>query len=144
MATTLGEDAIRLLDGANFAHFTTLMPDGRPKTEPVWIMREEDRILVTTDGASIKAENIARDPRVALSIIDYDNPYDQLLVRGTVVEVRPDDDLAVIDAMSWKYLNRIFPRRRWTQRLVFVIEPNIARSYTSKLIDSRTHSKGNR
>jgi PPOX class probable F420-dependent enzyme len=131
--------AQRLLDGANIAHLSTLQPDGAPKAEPVWVLREGDVIFITTDAKSLKARNIAADPRVALSIVDYHNPYEQLLVRGRVVETRGDPELAVLDAMARKYLAVDFPRRRWAQRLVFVIEAHAVRPYSSPLIDPRTH-----
>jgi PPOX class probable F420-dependent enzyme len=134
----LGEEARRLLDGANFAHLATLQADGAPKVEPVWVGRDGDRILVATDAKSIKATNVARDGRVALSITAFDDPYDQLLVRGRVVELAPDDDLAVLDALSHKYLGHEFPRRRWSSRLVLVIEPTLARAYRSSLTDPRS------
>jgi PPOX class probable F420-dependent enzyme len=136
---TLNRAARRLLDEANFAHLSTLQPDGAPKAEPVWVLREDDFILITSDAKSLKARNIAADPRVALSVVDYHNPYDQLLVRGRVVETRGDPELAVLDAMARKYLGVDFPRRKWAQRLVFVIEADTVRSYTSPLIDPRAH-----
>jgi PPOX class probable F420-dependent enzyme len=123
-----------LLDGANFAHLSTLQSDGSPKVEPVWVGREGDRVLVTSDAGTLKGRNIERDPRVALSIIDFDNPYDQLLIRGRVVEVRPDDDLSVLDALSQRYTSAPFPRRKWKRRAVYVIEPSVARHYRSPLV----------
>ncbi len=134
----LDEQARLLVDAPNFAHLSTLMPDGSPKVEPVWVGREGDDLLVTTDAKALKARNIARDARVALSIVDFDNPYQQLLVRGTVREIRADEDLAVMDRMSRKYLDQPFPRRRWSERVVFVIEPTTARYYVSPLKDPRT------
>jgi PPOX class probable F420-dependent enzyme len=134
----LGDDARRLLDGANFAHLSTLMPDGSPKVEPVWVAREDDRVLVTTDARSIKARNAAGDPRVALSITAFEDPYDQLLIRGRVVEVRPDDDLVELDRFSHKYLGTPFARRRWSQRVVLVVEADLARSSHSPLRDPRS------
>ena len=136
---TLNAAARRLLDGANIAHLSTLQPDGTPKAEPVWVLREGDFILTTTDAKSLKARNIAGDPRVALSIVDYHNPYEQLLVRGRVVGTRGDPELAVLDAMARKYLGVDFPRRKWAQRLVFVIEADTVRPYRSPLIDPRAH-----
>jgi PPOX class probable F420-dependent enzyme len=133
VTATLDDDARRLLDGANFGHIATLMDDGAPKVEPVWVGRDGDKVLVTTDARSIKARNLTRDARVALSVTAFDDPYDQLLIRGRVVELRPDDDLRVLDELSLKYLNTPFPRRRWSERVVIVIDPKLARSYRSSL-----------
>ena len=130
---TLSDDAKRLLDAPNFAALTTLMEDGWPKTEPVWVGREGDRIVIATDRKSIKSINIERDPRVALSITDYANPYEQLLIRGRVVEAREDHDLAIMDALSQKYLGGPFPRRKWSSRVAYFIAPTVARYYKSPL-----------
>jgi PPOX class probable F420-dependent enzyme len=129
----LDDDAQRLLDGPNYGHLSTLMADGSPKVEPVWVGREGDLVLVTTDAKSIKALNAARDPRVALSVVAYDNPYDHLLIRGRVVEIRDDDELVAMDALSQKYLGASFPRRRWSKRVVLVIAPSLARHRKSPL-----------
>ena len=135
MAVPLNAAARALLDGPCFGHLATLMPDGAPKVDPVWVLREGDHVLVTSDAKSIKIVNTARDARVSLSIVARDDPYDQLLVRGTVVERRGDPDLAALDAFSEKYLGKPFPRRKWSERVVLVIEPELARHYRSKLGD---------
>ena len=67
-----------LLDGPNFAHLATLMPDGSPQSVPVWVGREKDYVLVCTGEGSLKAKNIRRDPRVVLSIIDFHDPTRKL------------------------------------------------------------------
>lgn len=120
-----------LLSARNMAHLATLMADGSPKVEPVWAVADGDRILVTTDAKSIKAVNIAADPRVALSIVSADDPYDQVLVRGVVAETRDDAEMVTLDAMSQQYLGTPYPRRRWFRRVVFVIEPRTVRSSRS-------------
>jgi PPOX class probable F420-dependent enzyme len=141
MSRPLSPEARRLLDGANFAHFATLMPDGEPKVEPVWVGRDGDFALIATDGKSLKARNVAKDARVALSIVAQDCPYEQLLIRGHV-EVRPDDDLAVLDALSQKYTGQPFGRRRWSQRVVLAVVPEVVRYYLSPLSSLRQQSGG--
>ncbi len=135
---TLSDETKRLLDEANFAHLATLQPDGSPKSEPVWVAREGDRVLVTSDANSLKGKNLARDPRVALSIVDFANPYEQLLIRGRVVEVRPDEDLAFLDDLALRYTGQPFARRKWRARAVYVIEPSVARYYKSPLVHEPT------
>lgn len=127
----------RLIDDASFAHLATLEADGSPKVEPVWLGRDGDRLLVATDRRSRKALNIDRDARVALSLVSRQNPYEQLLVRGRVVETRDDGDLAVLDALSQAYLGKPFPRRKWSSRVVYLIEASVARHYVSPLVDPR-------
>jgi PPOX class probable F420-dependent enzyme len=133
MTKALSDDAKRLIDAPNFAALTTLMDDGWPKAEPVWIGRDGDRIVIATDRKSIKSINIDRDARVALSITDYVNPYEQVLIRGRAVEAREDNDLAIMDVLSQKYLGGPFPRRKWSSRVAYFIEPIVARYYKSPL-----------
>jgi PPOX class probable F420-dependent enzyme len=129
----LTPEAVRLVDAPNIAHLATLMPDGWPKVEPVWLGRDGDLLLVATDAKSLKARNVAHDARVGISVTDEHNPYEQLLVRGTVIEVRGDDDLAVLDELSRSYLGEPFARRRWSARVVLVIRPDVVRHYVSPL-----------
>ena len=129
----LDEDVRRLVDGPNFAALSTLMPDGSPKVEPVWIGRDGDLLLIATDSRGVKGRNIANDARVALSTTNHHDPYEQALIRGRVVETRPDDDLAVLDRLSAQYLNAPFPRRKWSSRVVYAIAARVARYYKSPL-----------
>lgn len=123
----------RVLDGRCFGHLATLQPDGSPKVEPVWLGREGEQVLIATDERTLKGGNMRRDPRVALSIVAPDNPYEQVLIRGRVVEIRPDRELAGLDALAHKYLGRPFPRRNWPSRALYVIEADVARYYKSPL-----------
>jgi PPOX class probable F420-dependent enzyme len=123
MAVALSDDVKALVGGANFAHLATLMPDGSPQNAPVWVDLDGDRILVCTGEGSLKARNTKRDPRVAISIVAYDNPYVEAQIRGRVVERRPDADFAVMDPVSRKYTGKPFPMRdNPAQRLVLVID----------------------
>ena len=92
-----------LFDGANFGHLATLMPDGSPHSVAVWVGVEDGRIVFFTQPASQNARNIARDPRVAVSLTDHDHPYRTARVRGRVVATREGDEaLEVIDRLSHK------------------------------------------
>jgi PPOX class probable F420-dependent enzyme len=102
MAIPFSDEIKSLLDGPNFAHLATLMTDGSPQSVPVWLGREGDRILICTGEGSLKARNTQRDPRVALSIVDFHDPYKEAQLRGRVVERRPDGDFKYMDAISHK------------------------------------------
>jgi PPOX class probable F420-dependent enzyme len=133
MPTELDADIRRLVDAPNFGSLATLMPDGSPKVEPVWVGREGNHLLIATDRRGIKGRNLERDDRVALSITDSENPYEQALIRGRVIETRDDNDLTVLDELSEQYLGTPFPRRKWSSRVVYVIEAAVARYYKSPL-----------
>ncbi len=127
MALALTDEIKKLLDRPNFAHLSTLMPDGSPQSAPVWIAREGDRILIGTGEGSLKARNTRRDPRVALSVVDMDDPYSEAQLRGRVVARRPDGDFEGMDAISHKYTGQPFPFRNPEGRVVLVVEIDKAR-----------------
>ena len=127
MADALSADIKALLDRPNFAHLATLMADGSPQSAPVWVVRDGDRIVVTTGESSLKASNTRRDPRVALSITDKDDPYVEAQIRGRVIERRPDHELAAVDAAARKYTDQPFPWRTPEGRVALVIEVEKAR-----------------
>lgn len=127
MPQPLSQEIKQLLDRANFAHLATVMPDGSPQSVPVWVGRDGDRILVCTGEGSLKARNTRRDPRVALSIVDFHDPYMEAQIRGRVVERRPDPDLAIMDPVSHKYTGKPFPFRDPAGRVALVIEVEKAR-----------------
>ena len=118
----LPETVRALLEGANFAHIATVLPDGGPHSVPVWVALEGDRIAFFTQEGSRKARNIERDPRVALSIADQDNPYRYATVRGRVVDrVGGEEALEVMDRMSVRYTGVPFPYRE--AGVAYFIEP---------------------
>ncbi len=127
MAIPLSNEIRALLDGPNFAHLATLMPDGSPQSVPVWVGRENDRVLICTGESSLKGKNTKRDPRVSLSIVDFHDPYKEAQLRGRVVERRPDADLQHMDPVSLKYTGKPFPFRSPEGRVVLVIEFEKAR-----------------
>jgi hypothetical protein len=94
---------------------------------PVWVGREGDRLLVCTGEGSLKAGNTRRDPRVALSIVDFQDPYAEAQLRGRVVERRPDPNLEIMDPVSRKYTGKPFPFRNPEGRVALVIEVEKAR-----------------
>jgi PPOX class probable F420-dependent enzyme len=116
----LNDDVRALFQGANFGHVATLMPSGAPHSVAVWVGIEEgDRIAFFTQPSSQKARNLARDPRVAISITDHSNPYRTARIRGRVVDtVEGEEALVVIDRLSQRYTGQPFPMRSGTVYLV--------------------------
>ena len=111
MGIPLSDNVKRLIDARNFAHLATVMRDGSPHSVPVWVGREGDRIIVTTEESSIKSKNVQRDPRVAISMVDMADPYTVAQLRGRVVERRPDPDFKYTDPISKKYIGQSWPLR---------------------------------
>jgi len=90
----------------------------------VWAILEDGRIAFFTQSESRKARNLERDRRVALSVVDGDNPYCNAQIRGRVVEVvEGEPALEVIDRLSQHYIGEPFPMRSGT---VYWIEPETA------------------
>lgn len=127
MPTTLSSEIKQLIDRPNFAHLATLMPDGSPQAVPVWIGREGEHIVICTGESSLKGKNTRRDPRVALSIVDFKNPYEEVQIRGRVVDRRPDPELKTMDPISHKYIGKPFPMRGPEGRVALIIEVEKAR-----------------
>ena len=120
-------DNVRVLfERANFVHVASIQPDGAPHSVPVWATMEGDRIAFFTQPGSRKARNLAADPRVALSVVDHDDPYQMAQVRGRVVgTVEGDAALEIMDRMSVRHTGSPFPYR---QGFVLLVEPERVQS----------------
>ena len=116
-------------DGTPIAHPATVLPDGSPHTVPVWSRIEGERIAIFTQPTSRKARNLARDPRVAISVTARENPYWMAQVRGRVTETLDGDAaLEVIDRIAVDYTGEAFPMR---SGVVFLVE--VEREWSMKL-----------
>jgi PPOX class probable F420-dependent enzyme len=125
VAVQLSERARELVTGRNFGNIATVMPDGSPHVVPVWIDLDGNQILVNTAEGRQKLKNIRHDPRVAIDVLNNDNPYEMVTVRGRVIEVTRDGADAHIDRLAKKYLGRdTYPNRQpGEQRVIIRIEP---------------------
>jgi PPOX class probable F420-dependent enzyme len=114
-----------LVEAPNFAHFVTLMKDGSPQVTPVWVDCDDTHILVNTAEGRQKPTNLARDNRVALSILDQENPYNYIQIRGKVVEVTRDGAWDHINKMARKYRgpDAQYPKREGEVRIIVKIDP---------------------
>jgi PPOX class probable F420-dependent enzyme len=115
-----------LFESKNFAFLSSLMKDGSPHVTPTWVDIENGNILVNTAVGRIKHRNISRDPRVALSIIDQNNQYEMVTVRGKVTEqITGETAEKHIDKLSKKYIGvDKYPRRsKGEQRVILKIKP---------------------
>jgi PPOX class probable F420-dependent enzyme len=108
-----------------FASLATLMPDGSPQVTPVWVDLEGDLVLVNTARGRQKDKNMRRDPRVAMAVIDPENPYRYLEIRGRIAEITEEGADPHIDKMAKKYLGADkYPYRQPSEtRVIFKIQP---------------------
>jgi PPOX class probable F420-dependent enzyme len=108
VANTLNDAVRRLLDGPNFATVATLGPDGQPHASVVWIDRDGETLVFSVTADKQKARNLARDPRISLTVFDLENPYHSTEIRGTV-ELVEDLGRLLPERLSQKYLGQSPP-----------------------------------
>ena len=126
-AETLSPGAVTLLQEKQIAQLATTMKDGSPQVTPVWVDVEPDGsyVLVNTAEGRVKSRNTERDPRVAVSVVDAQNPYRLAVVRGRIVERRHEGADQHIDKLAQKYLDQqTYPwRNPQEQRVILRIRP---------------------
>ena len=113
-----------------FAHLATVGRDGAPQVTPVWVDYDGTHVRINTARGRVKDKNLQRNPKVALSAQDPDNPYRYVQVRGRVVEMTEKDADAHIDALSKKYTGRdkYANRRPGEVRVIVKIMPEKVQS----------------
>ena len=108
----------------NFAALTTLMPDGHPQTQVMWVDADGDHLLINTELHRQKFKNVQRDPRVTLTIWDREDPYSFVEVRGEVVEkAKGAEAREHIDKLSYKYHGKPYETQIRSERVVLRIVP---------------------
>lgn len=100
---TLDDKTRQLVDGRNFATIATLNPDGSPQTSVIWVGLDGDTVVFSSTTGRKKTRNILRDPRVSLTVVNADNPYQTAEIRGTA-EVVDDPDRTLGTRLSHKYV----------------------------------------
>ena len=134
------EKFLDLLQKKAFAQLATLMPDGSPHVAPVWCDYDGHNIIINTAKGRVKDRNMRRDPRVGIDILDPDNPYRHLSIRGRVVDmtekgadvcetvralyekhVRTVEQVGGINADEFAGLNKALHRleRFWTDQILY-------------------------
>jgi PPOX class probable F420-dependent enzyme len=119
-------EARHLLGGKNFAHVATVMEDGSPQVSPVWVDSEGCLVVFNTAEGRLKPKNLRRDPRVAISITNPENPYESLLIRGKAVELTQEGADAHIDALANRYMGvDEYPMRQpGEERVIVKVKPD--------------------
>jgi PPOX class probable F420-dependent enzyme len=125
MAAAIPDEAKHLLENKDFAHVATLNADGSPQVSAVWIGSDGDLVTFNTAEGRVKTNNLHRDGRVAISIADQANPYENLIIQGKVVDITTDGADDDIDALAKRYMDAdSYPfRQPGEQRVIVKIEP---------------------
>jgi PPOX class probable F420-dependent enzyme len=125
MATAIPTEFNDLLESKALANIATVGPKGEPQNNPVWFDWDGSHILFSQTKNRQKYQNLQREPRVAISIVDPANPYRYLEVRGKVVRIDEDPDKQFINKMAKKYLDQdVYPYNQpGDERVVIVVEP---------------------
>jgi len=125
MAATIPENYRDLFSKKAFAQLATLMSDGSPQVTPVWCDYDGSHIRINTAKGRVKDKNMRRNRKVALAILDPDNPYRHLAVRGEVAEITEQGADAHIDLLAKKYLGKDkYPFRQPGEvRVLYKIRP---------------------
>lgn len=104
-ASIIPEAYADLVERPVLAHVATLGPNGEPQNNPVWFDMQDGLIRFSQTTARQKYRNVQKDGRVSFSIVDPENPYRYLEIRGTLDHIEPDPEYAFINSMAKKYLN---------------------------------------
>jgi PPOX class probable F420-dependent enzyme len=108
-----------------FANLATVMPDGSPQVTPVWFDFTGEKVRVNSARGRVKVRNMKQGSKVALAIMDPDDPYRYIQIRGRVTRVTEQGADAHIDSLAKKYLGQDkYPFRRPGEvRVLYEIEP---------------------
>jgi PPOX class probable F420-dependent enzyme len=124
--TKLPEKVVKLIDGKNFANIAFVMNNGSPHVSAVWVDRDGGLILVNTAEDRVKSKYLKQNTKIALSIFDQDNPYENVEIWGHVVERTKTGASEHIDKMAKKYMGKEkYPYNRpGVDRILLKIEPD--------------------
>jgi PPOX class probable F420-dependent enzyme len=114
----------QLLERPLFAHIATVRPDGAPQSNVTWYVWDGSRLRLTHTKSRQKFKNFQRDPRVALSIADPDDPYTFVEVRGAVEYVEDDDEQASFYRRLQERYDHVRPIRDAAERVIVTIRPD--------------------
>jgi PPOX class probable F420-dependent enzyme len=125
MPNTIPDNFRDLFEKKAFGQLATLMKDGTPQVTPVWCDFDGTYVRVNSAKGRIKDKNVRRNPNVAISVQDPDNPYRYVAVRGQVVEVTENGADNHIDLLAKKYLGEEkYPFRQSGEvRVIYKIRP---------------------
>lgn len=120
----LQEKTRRLASGKNFAVLTTLLPDGTPQSHVMWVDHDGEHILINTEVHRRKFKNLSEDTRATVTIIESENAYSYVEVRGRVVaQIGGQEARDHIDALSQRYFAKDYSNPIQSERVILKIAP---------------------
>ena len=131
MPASIPPDLVDLLTMNAIGHVSAKRPDGSIAQYLMWVDFDGEHVLTSSPVGSRKGVHWRDDPHVTLSVVDRSNDWRYLVIRGRVVDIRPDEGLAFIDRMSQRYIGQPYRMREYS-REVFVIAPEHVRASTGR------------
>jgi PPOX class probable F420-dependent enzyme len=122
--TLIPEDFKDLFKKPAFGHLATIMADGTPQVTPVWVDFDGEHVIVNSRRGRLKNANMGQRPSVAIDIVDPDNPYRYMSIRGKVIAIIEENAAEHLEQLSQRYLNKPYPW--WSEgevRQIFKILP---------------------
>jgi PPOX class probable F420-dependent enzyme len=121
------DDYLDLLEDETkaFGCLATLMKDGSPQLTPIWFNCDGTHIIINSATERVKDHNMRRDGRVAFLIIDPNNPYRYIQIRGRIVVITTEGARQHIDALAKKYrgVEKYVGRSENEVRVIYKILP---------------------
>lgn len=120
------ESHLDLFEKKVLASLATLMPNGTPQVTPVWVMLRDGYVIANSAKGQQKDRNIRSRRRVALCLIDPDNPFRYIAIRGVVVKITQEGAETDMDQLSAKYTgNPVYQQRLPGEvRVTYLIRPD--------------------
>lgn len=129
MAVPIPEKFRDLFERPVVVSLVTIMPNGQPQATPVWCSYDGEHILINSARGRQKDRNMERDPRVTILVVDPNNVYRWLEVRGRITEITEEGGVDHINALSKKYRGNADyysanPQMRGKEtRVIYKVEP---------------------
>jgi PPOX class probable F420-dependent enzyme len=117
------DDSLRLLERPLYVHLATIGPRGQPQVNPMWFDWDGSRLRFTHTDQRQKYRNVRRDPRVAISILDPDQPYHYLELRGVVESIERDPEAVFFNHLAERYGVGLRNPADRAHRVVLVVRP---------------------
>jgi PPOX class probable F420-dependent enzyme len=135
MTATIPEQVKRFLEKPNFAVLATQSQSGRIQATPIWFLLDDREILINTSAGRKKLRNMEANPRVTLTIVDRENPYQYVQIQGRVRQLDRENGPRDIDRLSQRYHGRPYqygagdnPKNRVT---VHIVPDRVSANFTA-------------